>query len=203
MQINKKYVANFIVVVGLLATYTTFFGYLSMHRYFEKGINLITHEHEDTESSIPPPGKYNIYLDFYIEEFPFVVIFVTIVSNPLNYWGGWKVSEHIPLYICSNKTGELYFQCIEKNAFYSIDEIITLDNISQNHFNNHSIYTTNIYGLAYYLHYNNTKIVPASSWEEVYNSPKFELNSEMWYYITIFDPKLSYFSFNPDTIPRL
>ena len=55
MQINKKYVANFIVVVALLAIYAKCFGYPSLNRYFKKGINTITHE--DLESSIPPPGN--------------------------------------------------------------------------------------------------------------------------------------------------
>ena len=55
MQIKKKCVANFIVVVGMLAIYASFFGYPSLYRYFKKGINTITHE--DFESSVPPPGN--------------------------------------------------------------------------------------------------------------------------------------------------
>ena len=127
---------------------------------------------------------------------------VTIDSNPLNDWGGWKVPEHIPLKICSNETGEPYFKCMEKYAFYSINEIITLNNFSEKYFNNQSFYTVDMYGLAYSLIYNNTKIMPASSMGQLWNLIKIDMNPEMWYSVRIFDPKLSYFSFNPDTIPR-
>ena len=127
---------------------------------------------------------------------------VTIDSNPLNDWGGWKVPEHVPLNICSDYTEEQYFKCMERDAFYSIDEIITLNNTSRQYFNNQSFYTVNMYGLAYSLMYNNTKIVPTSSMEKLWNLQKIDLNPKMWYSIRIFDPRLSYFSFNPDTIQR-
>ena len=60
MQINKKYVANFHVVVSLLVIYAKYFGYPSLNRYFDKSINTITKE--DLESSIPPPGKFRFVL---------------------------------------------------------------------------------------------------------------------------------------------
>ena len=91
---------------------------------------------------------------------------------------------------------------MEKDAFYSIDEIITVNNGSEKYFNNQSFYTVDMYGLAYSLIYNNTKTVPALSMEKLFNLPKIDLNPKMWYSIRIFDPKLSYFSFNPDTIQR-
>ena len=91
---------------------------------------------------------------------------------------------------------------MERDAFYSIDEIITLNNTSRQYFNNQSFYTVDMYGLAYSLIYNNTKTVPALSMEKLFNLPKIDLNPKMWYSIRIFDPKLSYFSFNPDTIQR-
>ena len=62
MHINKKYVANFIVVVGLLAIYAKFFGYPSLNRFFDKSINTITKE--DLQSSIPPPGKFRFVLKY-------------------------------------------------------------------------------------------------------------------------------------------
>ena len=47
--------SKFIVSIALLAFYIYFFGYQSIHRYLENGINIVNME--DKQSPLTPPGK--------------------------------------------------------------------------------------------------------------------------------------------------
>ena len=47
--------SKFIVSVALLAFYIYFFGYQSIHRYLENGIDIV--KMEDKQSPLTPPGK--------------------------------------------------------------------------------------------------------------------------------------------------
>ena len=56
----KKIVIHVFVNVLLIAIYIQFFGYQSMKRYIDKGINTITTEEKD--SAISPFGKNMSYI---------------------------------------------------------------------------------------------------------------------------------------------
>ena len=65
LKVSKGF-ANMIGIIGLLVTYLSLFGLNSLKTFLEKDVIIITHE--ESPSSIFPPGYYYLFIYFIVNK---------------------------------------------------------------------------------------------------------------------------------------
>ena len=116
----KLAVSNVIVIIGLLVCYVYLFGVISLKRYLEKDVIIISHEED---SGIIKPGE-DFYFHLFRSFYQFILGILVVPINPPT-GKGWKNISETEEFMCDGRNGNTYFDCIEENTFSASDILVS------------------------------------------------------------------------------
>ena len=115
---------------------------------------------------------------------------ISLVAQNLSSGSKWKKYPDV----CTNKTGQAFFQCIENEAIFPLNELIVHN---QDQLNITSFYTNLNYGVSHSINLKHDVIA-----FEPQESLLIYLNKSLEFFLLLSDPNFQLFSPNPGTVPK-
>ena len=115
---------------------------------------------------------------------------ISLVAQNLSTGSKWKTYPDV----CTNKTGEAFFQCIENEAIFPLKELIVQN---QDQLNITSFYTNLNYGVSHSINLKHDVIA-----FEPQESLPLHFNKSLEFYLLFSDPNFLLTSPNPGTVPK-
>ena len=115
---------------------------------------------------------------------------ISLVAQNLSSGSKWKTYPDV----CTNKTGQAFFQCIENEAIFPLNEVIVQN---QDQLNITSFYTNLNYGVSHSITLKHDVIA-----FEPQESLSLHFNKSLEFYLLFSDPNFLLTSPNPGTVPK-